>query len=119
MTTNRAIRLTPANPLEQDIQSQIIAYLRSEKAPGRIAWFECGKGKVALSGALAGGQFFALEFKQHNEKPTYEQLEYLAAVREDGGIAAVVRSLNDAKNVLFGDGIKAVLAEEEINHVIT
>lgn len=114
MATNRTFRLTPANPLEQDIQGQIIAYLRIEQSRGRIVWFECGKGKVALSGALAGGPFFALEFKQHDEKPAYEQLEYLAAVREDGGIAAVVRSLNDVKNVLFGEGIKAVLAEEEL-----
>ena len=74
------------------------------------------KGKADLSGMLMGGQFFALEVKRRNEKPTKEQLEYLAAVRDGGGIAAVVRNFNDAKNVLFGDGIKAVLAEEEMNH---
>jgi penicillin-binding protein-related factor A (putative recombinase) len=71
------------------------------------------KGKADLSGMLMGGQFFALEVKRRNEKPTKEQLEYLAAVRDGGGIAAVVRSFSDAKNVLFADGIKAVLAEEE------
>jgi len=135
-------RLTAVNPLEQDIQSQIIEYLRIEQARGRVVWFERSngggmkdktgrlvlfywlylrgkiprsKGKSDLSGMLAGGQFFALEVKRGNEKPTKEQLDYLAAVREGGGIAAVVRSFSDAKNVLFADGIKAVLAEEEIN----
>lgn len=136
-------RLTAVNPLEQDIQGQIIDYLRIEQARGRVVWFERSngggmkdktgrvlrfyflylrgkiprsKGKADLSGMLMGGQFFALEVKRHNEKPTKEQLEYLAAVRDGGGIAAVVRSFNDAKNFLFGDGIKAVLAEEELNH---
>ena len=130
------------NPLEQDIQSQIIEYLRIEQARGRVVWFERSngggmkdktgrvlrfyllylrgkiprsKGKSDLSGMLAGGQFFALEVKRGNEKPTKDQIEYLAAVREGGGIAAVVRSFSDAKNVLFGDGIKSILAEE-MNH---
>ena len=136
-------RLTAVNPLEQDIQGQIIDYLRVEQARGRVVWFERSngggmkdktgrlvlfywlylrgkiprsKGKADLSGMLMGGQFFALEVKRRNEKPTKEQLEYLAAVRDGGGIAAVVRSFSDAKNVLFADGIKAVLAEEELNH---
>ena len=135
-------RLTAVNPLEQDIQGQIIDYLRIEQARGRVVWFERSngggmkdktgrlvlfywlylrgkiprsKGKSDLSGMLAGGQFFALEVKRGNEKPTKDQIEYLAAVREGGGIAAVVRSFSDAKNVLFGDGIKSILAEEEIN----
>lgn len=128
---------------EQDIQGQIIDYLRIEQARGRVVWFERSngggmkdktgrlvlfywlylrgkiprsKGKSDLSGMLAGGRFFALEVKRRDEKPTKEQLDYLAAVRDGGGIAAVVRSFNDAKNFLFGDGIKAVLAEEEMNH---
>lgn len=128
---------------EQDIQGQIIDYLRIEQARGRVVWFERSngggmkdktgrlvlfywlylrgkiprsKGKSDLSGMLAGGRFFALEVKRRDEKPTKEQLDYLAAVRDGGGIAAVVRSFNDAKNFLFGDRIKAVLAEEEMNH---
>lgn len=131
-------RLTPANPLEQDRQGQIIDYLRIEQARGRVVWFERSngggmkdktgrlvlfywlylrgkkprsKGKADLSGMLMGGKFFALEVKRHNKEPTQDQLDYLAAVREGGGIAAVVRSFNDAKNVLFGEGIKAVLTE--------
>lgn len=139
---NARFKLAPANPLEQDIQSQIIEYLRIEQARGRVVWFERSngggmkdktgrvlrfyllylrgkiprsKGKSDLSGMLAGGQFFALEVKRGNEKPTKDPIEYLAAVREGGGIAAVVRSFSDAKNVLFGDGIKSILAEE-MNH---
>jgi len=88
-------RLTPVNPLEQDIQGQIIDYLRIEQARGRVVWFERSngggmknpsgrvlrfyflylrgkiprsKGKADLSGMLMGGQFFALEVKRHNER---------------------------------------------------
>lgn len=135
-------RLHPGTLLEGDIQGQIIDYLRHEQSRGRVVWFErsnggggrvgarwvwfyrlylLGKepvsnGKADIVGMLPGGRFFALEVKRRDEKPTKEQLDYLAAVREGGGIAAVVRNFNDAKNVLFGDGIKAVLAEEEMNH---
>ena len=122
-------RLHPGTLLEGDIQGQIIAYLRHEQARGRVVWFErsnggggrvagrwvwfyrlflLGKepvsnGKADIVGMLPGGRFFALEVKQRGKKATADQREYLAAVAGGGGIAATVRSFQDAKRELFGE----------------
>ena len=115
--------------LEGDIQGQIIDYLRHEQARGRVIWFErsnggggrvgarwvwfyrlylLGKepvsnGKADIVGMLPGGRFFALEVKQRGKKATADQREYLDAVAAGGGIAATVRSFQDAKRELFGE----------------
>jgi hypothetical protein len=44
--------------------------------------------------------FAALEIKTQRGRPTAEQLQFLAVVRELGGLAAVVRSLAEARAVL-------------------
>jgi hypothetical protein len=49
------------------------------------------------------GLYFALEVKQPGEKPTDAQTAFLAAVRESGGVGAVVRSIEDVKSLLFGE----------------
>ena len=123
-------RLHPWTLLEGDIQGQIIEYLRHEQARGRVVWFErsnggggrvgarwvwfyrlylLGKepvsnGKADIVGMLPGGRFFALEVKQRGKKATADQREYLDAVAAGGGIAATVRSFQDAKRELFGEG---------------
>lgn len=66
------------------------------------------KGKADIEGLLGNcseypGRYFALEVKRPGGKPTKEQLEFLDATRAVGGIAAVVRSFEDAKSVLFGE----------------
>lgn len=126
----RRFRLAAPEPLESGLQGQIIDYLMHEQARGRIIWFERSngggmrdktgrvlrfywlyllgqpprsKGKSDLSGMLSGGRYFALEVKRRGGKPTDSQLEYLETVRNGGGVAAVVRTFADAKNVLFGD----------------
>lgn len=122
-------RLHPGTLLEGDIQGQIIEYLRHEQARGRVVWFErsnggggrvagrwvwfyrlflLGKepvstGKADITGMLDGGRFFALEVKQRGKKATTDQREYLEAVASGGGIAATVRSFQDAKRELFGE----------------
>jgi hypothetical protein len=126
---NEPFRLHPGTLLEGDIQGQIIAYLRHEQARGRVVWFErsnggggrvagrwiwfyrlfllgrepVSTGKADLTGMLAGGRFFALEVKQRGKKSTADQREYLEAVASGGGIAATVRSFQDAKRELFGE----------------
>lgn len=126
---NEPFRLHPGTLLEGDIQGQIIAYLRHEQARGRVIWFERGNGgggrvagrwvwfyclfllgrepvstgKADITGMLAGGRFFALEVKQRGKKATEDQREYLEAVSSGGGIAATVRSFQDAKMALFGE----------------
>lgn len=112
---------------ESDIQEQIVEYLRFEQTRGRIAWFcrnnggivktggrflrfyrlflskqkPMTKGKSDLDGQLLGGRYFALEIKADGEKASTEQLNFLQAVRDGGGIAAVVHSCLDVKSVLF------------------
>jgi len=61
------------------------------------------RGKGDIEGMLAGGRYFALEVKKPGEKATPEQLDFLAAVRDGGGIAAVVRGYEDVPSLLFGE----------------
>ncbi len=48
---------------------------------------------------LPGGRYFALEVKQPGEKPTPEQLLFLAMVANDGGIAGVVYGFEDVERM--------------------
>ena len=121
--------IDPDALFEDAVLSQIIDYLRHEQARGRVIWFErsnggggrvgarwvwfyrlylLGKepvsnGKADIVGMLPGGRFFALEVKQRGKKATADQREYLEAVASGGGIAATVRSFQDAKRELFGE----------------
>lgn len=66
------------------------------------------KGKADIEGLLGAGsgtpgRYFALEVKSATGRATKEQQEFLAATREVGGIAAVVRSFEDVRSVLFGE----------------
>lgn len=66
------------------------------------------KGKADIEGCLGNGsaypgRFFALEVKRPGGRATLEQREYLAAVREVGGVGATVRSFEDVQSVLFGE----------------
>jgi len=123
-------RLTaPPAPKEHDLQGQILDYLRLQQARGRVIWYcrvnsgsvKAGmrwvrfyllylagrayttRGKGDIEGMLPGGRYFALEVKKPGEKATPEQLDFLAAVRDGGGIAAVVRGYEDVPSLLFGE----------------
>ena len=121
--------IDPDALFEDAVLSQIIDYLRHEQARGRVIWFERSNGgggrvgarwvwfyrlylrgrepgsngKADIVGMLPGGRFFALEVKQRGKKATADQREYLEAVAAGGGIAATVRSFQDAKRELFGE----------------
>lgn len=125
----KPFKLKHLEPKESDLQGQIVDYLRAEQARKRIVWFcrvngglaRYGKSTVAnyrlwlfgaeplrkgyadLHGMLPGGRYFALEVKRPGEKATPEQLAFLDAVRSGGGIAAAVRSWQDARSVLFDE----------------
>jgi hypothetical protein len=130
----RAFKLTALQPLESDLQRQIVEYLRVEQARGRIGPFcRLNGGKAQLksgwvsfyrlflfgcSEATAGyvdlhglygprsgspGRYFALEVKRPGRIATPAQREFLAAVREAGGVAATIWSFADAKSALFGE----------------
>ncbi len=66
------------------------------------------KGKADIEGLMGNGsaypgRYFALEVKRPGKVATREQREFLAAVREVGGIGATVRSFEDVRSVLFGE----------------
>lgn len=66
------------------------------------------KGKADIEGLLGNGsaypgRYFALEVKRPGGVATPEQREFMAAVREVGGIGATVRSFEDVRSVLFGE----------------
>lgn len=66
------------------------------------------KGKADIEGLMGNGsaypgRYFALEVKSATGRATREQREFLAAVREVGGIGATVRSFEDVRSVLFGE----------------
>lgn len=120
-------KLKAPAPSEQDLLGQIVDYLRAQQMRGRVAWFArcngggmrdrtgrflrfyrlylpsalpASKGMADLHGMLSGGRYFALEVKRPDEQATPEQATFLAAVREGGGIAAVVRGFEDAARAL-------------------
>jgi len=121
--------LKAIEPLETMIQTQIMDYLRVEQARGRVVWFarvngttakikgypvksyrlyllgeaERSKGYSDLHGMLPGGRYFALEVKRPGESVTPEQLAFIEAVRDGGGIAAAVRHWEDVKSLLWGE----------------
>lgn len=71
--------------------------------PGKAA---TSKGKTDIEGMLGKhsrypGRYFALEVKRPGEVATDEQLDFIAAVSDVGGIAATVRSFEDVRSVLF------------------
>jgi len=129
MMVANPFKLKSIKASESDLQAQIIEYLRFEQNRGRVVWFcrnnsggmfkakqflwfyrlflrqkePAAKGKADLDGQLLGGRYFALEVKADGEKASPEQLAFLQAVRDGGGISAVVRSFGDVQSVLFGE----------------
>lgn len=53
------------------------------------------KGSSDILGIIDGGRFLAVECKQPKKYPTKEQRAFLAAVKDHGGCALVVRSVDD------------------------
>ena len=68
---------------------------------GHMRWYGLVKGASDILGVLGPrGRFVALEAKTGNAVPTPEQRRFLAAITRHGGIAAVVRSVDEARSVL-------------------
>lgn len=92
--------------MEKDIVAAILRLLK--KRPRCFAWKTHG-GMYGTAGILdiiacMGGRFVALEVKQPGGKPTRLQEITLGKIREAGGIAAVVTSVEEAKQTLVEKG---------------
>lgn len=84
-----------------------VLYLRGHAPAGKgmpdLHGMLSGQSSPSSPSSPSGGTYFALEVKRPGEKPTPVQRDFLAAVREGGGIAAVVRGYEDVPSVLFGE----------------
>lgn len=124
MTTKHLFRLTPANPLEVDRQTEIIEYLRHDprvlivmringggrRIKGFWVWFYRlfihgvdpmdGKGCLDLLIMLQGGIMGALEVKRPKEKLSDEQKKFSAAIAAGGGLSARIETWIDAKTAI-------------------
>lgn len=121
--TDKPFRLAPVNPIETDRQADICNYLSVEprvkffvrvngggrSMKGGFVWFyrlwigrreQKGRGLPDIIGQLRDGRFFAIEAKRPGEKPTPEQAEFLALVRESGGVSGVANNWQQAKAIL-------------------
>lgn len=88
--------------LEKDIVKAIMKYLRT--VPGCFAWKEHG-GMYGTAGipdiiACVDGRFYAFEVKTETGQTTALQEATIRKIHKAGGIAVVVRSVEDVRRVL-------------------
>lgn len=91
---------------ESSIVKAILKYLNI--LPECFAWKEHG-GMYGTAGipdiiACIGGKFYGFEVKTERGKPTALQEATMRKIQVAGGIAAVVRSVDDVKTVLNAEG---------------
>lgn len=93
--------------LEKDIVRGIQKFLKT--VPGCFFWKEHG-GMYGTAGipdiiACINGRFIGLEVKTLVGKPTKLQEATIRKIQQAGGIAAIVRSVDEVKAVLLANGI--------------
>lgn len=114
----RPFRLKPQVPLERDIQAAVLSYLQHDRRVALAGRINSGahvagegrdrrfiryhtlRGCPDILGMLRGGTLLAVEVKRPGQHPTEDQAAFLERVREAGGCAAVVRSIEDARRAL-------------------
>ena len=72
----------------------------TEHPDGRVVRYGLAKGSSDLVGVGPQGRFVALEVKRPGEKPTPDQSLFLALVEKRGGFAAVVHSMEEAREAI-------------------
>ena len=91
---------------ESEIVKAILKYLKT--LPDCFAWKEHG-GMYGTAGipdiiACIGGKFYGFEVKTEHGKPTALQEATMRKIQAAGGIAMVVRSVEDVKKALASNG---------------
>lgn len=101
------------NPSEQEIQKQILDYLRIRKfvcfkhhstgstvRNGEVVFLAYGqKGISDIICCSPKGNFVAIEVKKPGNKPSPEQLDFIERVKATGAIAFVAYSVQDVLDV--------------------
>jgi hypothetical protein len=115
---------------EADLQKAVVRHLRQRATPGVVFWHTPNSSKLggkrtktgvpleAIRGkalgvragvsdiiALRNREFFALELKAPNGRPTEAQLEFLSDIRAAGGHGCVAEGLNEALLILESWGL--------------
>jgi len=94
---------------ERLIQANILRYLRImhvfcwRNNTGRRGGVSYGRiGSADILGILKpSGRLLAIEVKKPGGKPTEDQLAFLWAVRDAGGVAIVATDVDDVRKVLY------------------
>ena len=73
-------------------------YMKSHN-PHRI------RGQSDILGILPDGRFLALEVKAPKGYPTKEQKEFISNINQRNGVASVVKSVDEVKELLRSKGI--------------
>ena len=60
------------------------------------------KGVSDILAILPGGRLLALEVKTETGRASVPQMAFIEKIKKSGGVAAIVRSLNDVKEVVNG-----------------
>ena len=99
--------LRSGNTKESDIVAAILRYLRT--VPGCFAWKTHG-GMYGTAGipdiiACVEGRFFAFEVKTESGKVTPLQAATIQKILVAGGMAAVVRSVDEVRAILRQDDV--------------
>ncbi len=102
------LRMKFTEPLEKDIQSSILEYLRAKrvycwKENSAGIWRGDGKGyipsqlkgKADILGLLASGRFLAIEVKRKSGVLSNDQVEFIRNINLNGGLAFVATSIDD------------------------
>ena len=89
---------------ESDIVKAILRYLKT--VPGCFAWKEHGGmyGTAGIPDVICcyNGRFYGFEVKTENGKPTKLQEVTIRKVRDAGGTAVVVRTVDEVRAVING-----------------
>ena len=68
----------------------------------RMIRFGLALGSADIIGIAPCGRFLAIEIKTSKGRPTKEQLRFIEAVNNAGGIAGIARSVEDALKLIRG-----------------
>ena len=89
-----------AYPRESAIQRQILEWLSQQESIAVIKLITANRAGFPDVLCCVNGRFVSLEVKQEGGRVSPLQLRRIAEIREAGGCAEVVRSLEDTKKIV-------------------
>lgn len=89
-----------AYPRESVIQRQILEWLSQQESVAVIKLITANRAGYPDILCCVNGRFVSLEAKQEGGRVSPLQLRRIAEIREAGGLAEVVRTLEDAKKIV-------------------